>query len=118
MSLTDRYARNAAEAFTCPKYIPKQVGPKPADPSQPYPEPVFVRGLTDKDIASFKALGVEARITNDVIGDIWLVPEYTDQDRKEIAVEHAATLIAICAAFPGAMVASYNKIVESTKGRS
>jgi hypothetical protein len=83
------------------------------DPSEPLPiEAPLVRNLNDEEIASFKALGVEVCIKSDDVGEIWMVPEYTGQDRKEISVEHAATLSAVCAAFPGAKVASFEKTTE------
>jgi len=84
------------------------------DPSEPLPtvEAPLVRNLNDEEIASFKALGVEVCIKSEDVGEIWMVPEYTGQDRKEISVEHAATLSAVCAAFPGAKVASFEKTTE------
>jgi len=79
--------------------------PKP----EPAPEPPLVRRVTDEEIESFKALGVEVCIASDALGEIWLVPEYTGADRREISIEHAATLTAVCAAFPGAKVIEYEK---------
>lgn len=80
-------------------------------PTEPRPmEAPLVRNLTDEEIASFKALGVEVCINTDEAGEIWLVPEYTGKDRKEITVEHAATLSMVCAAFPGAKVSSFEKL--------
>lgn len=81
-------------------------------------EPVLIRGLTDADIASFKALTVEVCIRNDSIGEVWIVPEYTGQNRKELSCEDAAFLTAICAAFPGAKVASFDKRHEPKKQES
>ena len=69
----------------------------------------MVRNLTDEDIASFKALRAEVCMRSEDVGEIWLVPEYTGADRLEISVEHAATLTAICSAFPGARVVSFEK---------
>lgn len=83
----------------------------PAVQDQPSPpsEPPLVRNVTDEEISSFKALGAEVCLASEEIGEVWLVPEYTDQDRKELSVEHSATLTAICAAFPGAKVTSFEK---------
>ena len=75
----------------------------------PRAEPPLVHNVSDEEIASFKDLGVEVCITSEEIGEVWLVPEYTGQDRKELSVEHSATLTAICAAFPGAKVVSFDK---------
>lgn len=63
--------------------------------------------VSDADIASFKALGVEVQLVGTQAGEVWLVPAYTGQDRAELSVEHAALLAAICSAFPGASVASF-----------
>ena len=67
-------------------------------------------GLTTADIASFKALNVEVCLATEDCGQIWLVPEYTGRaDRKEISARDAATLAAVCSAFPGARVTSFEK---------
>ena len=74
------------------------------------PDTPVVRNLTDEDIASFKALGAEVCLATEGCGEIWLVPEYTGRsDRKEISVRDAATLAAVCSAFPGARVSSYER---------
>lgn len=93
------------------KSKPEIIKPAPSE-SMPVVEAPLVRNLNDDEIASFKALGVEVCIKSEEVGEIWLVPEYTDQNRKEISVEHAATLSAVCAAFPGAKVASFEKKAE------
>lgn len=76
---------------------------------EPAPEPPLVRNVTDEEIESFKALGVEVCVATEALGDIWIVPEYTGADRKEITVQHVATIAAVCAAFPGAKVVQYQK---------
>jgi hypothetical protein len=68
-----------------------------------------LRGLTTDDITSFKALGAEVHFKSDTYGDVWLVPAYTDQPRKELTVEHAATIVRVLAAFPGSRVLAFNK---------
>jgi len=76
----------------------------------PDQEVPVVRNLTDEDVASFKALGVEVCLATEDCGEVWLVPEYTSRDdRKEISVRDAATLAAVCSAFPGARVTSYER---------
>lgn len=89
--------------------------PEPTSPERSRPEadprdaPV-VRNLSDEDIASFKALNVEVCLATEDCGQIWLVPEYTGRaDRKEISARDAATLAAVCSAFPGARVTSFEK---------
>jgi hypothetical protein len=69
----------------------------------------LVRDLTADEVASFKALGAEVCLASDAIGEVWIVPKYTGQERNEISVEHAATLAAICAAFPGAKVVGFER---------
>ena len=92
---------------------PPKIEKSPVPEPPPVTDAPLVRNLNDEEIASFKALGVEVCIKSEDVGEIWLVPEYTGQERKEISVEHAATLSAVCAAFPGAKVASFQKKPES-----
>ncbi|AEI69185.1 hypothetical protein [Corallococcus macrosporus] len=73
-----------------------------------------LRGLTDEDIASFKALGAEVCFTSESYGEVWLVPAYTGQARKELTPEHAATLVRVLSAFPGSRVMSFEKRPAST----
>jgi hypothetical protein len=65
--------------------------------------------LTDAEIQAFKARGAAVQLSSVSVGDLWLVPEYTDADRQELSIEHAATLAMLCAAFPGAKVAAFEK---------
>ena len=67
------------------------------------------RGLTTEDIDSFKALGVEVCMRSDAFGEVWLVPDYTGNGRKEITPEHAATICRVLEAFPGSQVVSFEK---------
>lgn len=64
----------------------------------------IVRSLTDADISSFKALGLEVRLATEEVGDVWIVPAYTGADRHELSVDHAALIAAVTSAFPGARV--------------
>lgn len=96
---------------TAPSPMPK---PTPiAETSTPDRDAVLVRNLTDEDIASFKALGVEVCLASEEIGEVWIVPEYTEQQRRELRIDHAATLTAVCAAFPGAKVTSFEKLADA-----
>ena len=65
--------------------------------------------ITPDEINSFKALGVELCIRSEELGEVWLVPRYTRQARKEITPEHAATLRLLLEAFPGGRVTSFGK---------
>ncbi len=83
---------------------------KPADNIKLLPPPP---GMTKENIESFKALRAEVCIKSKSCGDIWLVPEYTQQQRKELIPEHFATLWHIADIFPGAKIISFEKQVES-----
>jgi hypothetical protein len=76
-------------------------------PSEPIRDPF--RGLTAEDIESFKALGTEVRFEAEGLGEWWLVPAYSDKDRKEITPEHAATIARVLTVFPGARVVSFER---------
>ena len=113
------------DLFGHPLPEPPKPSPPPAKVSVPAaapkaesapPEPPLVRNVTDEEIQSFKALGVEVCVATEAMGDIWIVPEYTGADRKEITVQHAATITAICAAFPGAKVVQYEKAKPKPPG--
>ena len=76
-------------------------GPTPTAPTAPRKEASgtanvhLVRDITDEEVASFRALGVE----------VWLVPEYTGRrDRRELRIDHGPLLAAVCAAFPGSRI--------------
>lgn len=71
-----------------------------------------LRGLTTEDIESFKRLNVEVCLKSEAYGELWLVPAYTGQDRKEITPEHAATICRVVDAFPGSRVVSFEKNPE------
>lgn len=77
---------------------------------EPAPVPAHLRApITQDEIDSFKALGVELCIRSEELGEVWLVPRYSGQPRKEITPEHAATLRLLLEAFPGGRVTSFGK---------
>ena len=64
----------------------------------------LARKVTDEEVASFRALGVEACIAA-AGGEVWLVPDYTGRtDRQELRIDHGLLLAAVCAAFPGSRI--------------
>lgn len=69
--------------------------------------PHRLRIVSDEGLASFRALGVEVRLSTEEVGDIWIVSEYSGADRQELRADHAVTLAAACAAFPGARVTEF-----------
>ncbi|MBM4777540.1 MAG: hypothetical protein GQE15_07530 [Archangiaceae bacterium] len=113
------------DEFMCVEWLKVNGKAPPAPPERtPEPRPVEVgtpaeatapdevgpaRGFTSDDIASFKALGVEVRLRSETYGEVWLVPAYTGQPRKELTPEHAATVLRVLEAFPGSRVISFEK---------
>lgn len=90
-----------------PAARPPQAATPPAKAEPPATD--GLSGLTTDDITSFKALGAEVHFKSDTYGDVWLVPAYTGHPRKELTVEHAATIVRVLAAFPGSRVLAFNK---------
>jgi len=98
--------------------------PKPATPPTSLAKPDAdarpavgvdqLRGFTTEDIESFKALGVEVLLHSETYGDVWLVPAYTGQPRKELTPEHAATIARVLSVFPGSHVVSFEKTKSTT----
>ena len=66
-------------------------------------------GMTAEHIESFKALGVEVCLSSDEFGDVFLVPEYTGDDRNELTPEHAATISRALDVFPGSRVTAFRR---------
>jgi hypothetical protein len=89
-------ASAAADPFAAPRM--RSGHPSPAPP-----------GLTDADIASFKALDAEVHFEHPEWGEFWLVPEYTDQDRLEITPEHISRVSAALRTF-GAKVVRFGRM--------
>ena len=98
---------------------------KPKAPAQPpsvarpvkseAPEIDPLRTLSPEDIASFKSLNVEVQLRSPHYGELWLVPAYTGQARREITPEHAATLMRVLAVFPGSEVTSFEKSTNTER---
>jgi hypothetical protein len=88
---------------------PAPVAASTAEGTPPPARPGLREPITQEEIDSFKALGIELCIRFEELGEIWLVPEYTGQDRKEISPEHAATLRLLLDAFPGGRVTAFEK---------
>ncbi len=112
---SERFAR---DLFGNP--IVEQPAPPPkstkasAQPVIKAPEPAVInisrlRGFTTDDIESFRALGVEVCLFSEDFGELWLVPTYTNQARKELTPEHAATLLHVMHVFPGARVTAFHE---------
>lgn len=71
------------------------------------PTHALLPALTEADVASFRALGAEVAFDVPEVGEIWLVAEYRDADRREIRLDHAAMLASLCAALPGSRIAAF-----------
>ncbi len=61
-------------------------------------------GLTAAEIAGFRRLGVAAKLGSTAAGEFWVVPAYTDVDRREVTAADAGKLLALLHAFPGSAV--------------
>jgi hypothetical protein len=68
-----------------------------------------IRAVTEVDVASFKAAGLEACIETETLGPVWLVAEYTGQPRRELQIEHAMVLAAVASLFPDARLTAVNR---------
>ena len=98
-------SRGAVEAHPSP--TPLRASPPPAVEETPT-APLIVRTLSDADVAAFEKLGVEVCLETASCGQLWLVPAYTHTPgRQEISIRDAATLAALCAAFPGSQIVGF-----------
>ena len=88
--------------------------PKPAWPD--YRDIPVVRNVSDEEIEAFRELGVEVCLATENCGEVWIVPTPTGKDRKEITIDHACTLAAICSAFPGSKVSRFDFPTEADSG--
>ncbi|HMA95984.1 MAG TPA: hypothetical protein VKP30_25030 [Polyangiaceae bacterium] len=87
-----------------------------AAPRQPKPLPIVtpqgtapVRAVNEADVTSLKACGIEACIDNDKLGPVWIVPEYTDESRHELKIEHAMVIAVVASVFPDARVTALRR---------
>lgn len=104
--------RKTAKAPPPVSMPPSLSAPPPLAAVEESPPP-FRRGFTDEDIEGFKELGVEVRLSSDEFGEVWLVPEYSGKDRRELTPEHAATVARTLEIFPGARVSSFQKVKKT-----
>jgi len=118
---TDLFGNPVPEPKRPKRTTPTQQRPTAASSSptpvvdEPTPEREPLRGLTTDDIDGFKKLGVEVCLESEAFGEVWLVPEYTGRERKEITPEHAATIARVMEAFPGSKVVSFEKSPQQGK---
>ncbi len=106
-----RTARASAPSSTAGQgSAPPAPSPHPTPIEVPPSAPRIVRHLSDDDGAAFEKLGVEVCLSTASCGEMWLVPAYTDTPgRQEISIRDAATLAALCAAFPGAQIVGFTR---------
>ena len=78
-------------------------------PKEPTVNPANLpwRQSTVVEIESFRALGVEICINTAAHGEIWIVPDYTEQPRGEITPEHLGIIDSFLDTFPGARVGAF-----------
>ena len=102
-------------AVAPPKARPVQAAP-PTGP-QPSVDVTRLRGFTADDIESFKALGVEVCLQSESFGELWLVPAYTGQPRRELTPEHLATVLHALSVFPGSRVTAFHPPIKPGPAR-
>ena len=66
------------------------------------PSPLDPELINDEALEALEASGLECRIASADLDDVWLVPEFTDQDRHELPYRFARTLLVTMSIFPGA----------------
>ena len=106
--------RDLFGAPVAPRPAPRPPDARPVAPLKlpvvEAPEVRPPRGLTTEDIASFKALNVEVKLRSAQLGEVWLVPAYTGQERLELTPEHLATLHGALTVFPDATVDAFDRL--------
>lgn len=81
------------------------MAPKPLASPKLEADPILTLQLLNQaHVTALKEQALEVCLVPPELGELWLVPEYTQQDRTELQFDHAATLTAICSVFPGARV--------------
>ncbi len=71
---------------------------------------VPLENMSLEAVESLSKLGVETQInTNSEIGEVWLVPDYTEQKRNELTYRDARFLMLVVKVFPGAVVKAVRK---------
>jgi hypothetical protein len=65
--------------------------------------------ITEADVESFRALGAEVCLLSPELGEVWIVPEPTAEDRCELLPEQLALLVHATAAFPGSRVVAFQR---------
>jgi hypothetical protein len=72
---------------------------------------LLLHRLSDEDVASFAALGVEVEMGVPGHEPVWLVPEYTARrhERLELSIRDAITITAVVSAFPGATITNMHR---------
>ena len=75
----------------------------------------LVPTFTDEDIDRFKKNGLEYRFVSklDSIGELWLVPSYTDEGKKEITLEDLNKLTMVANAFPSSRMVAFRKLTKA-----
>ncbi|HEU4535516.1 MAG TPA: hypothetical protein VFS00_15415 [Polyangiaceae bacterium] len=102
-------------------HAPPRLGPPPrparagaTSPAPPSAAPPAASPASAEDVAALAERYAATKLETDDLGPVWLVAEPTGSDRLELTYRDAATLAAVCAAFPGARVVA----LERTKKKS
>jgi hypothetical protein len=70
----------------------------------------FLGPVTDEHVAALERRQLEVCVRSEAFQELWLVPAYTGEQRNEMTFRDAATLAALCAAFPQAAVTSFRRV--------
>jgi hypothetical protein len=97
-------SRRLARARLAPPSLPvvRSFTPPPVPPT------------SAEDVAALAERYAETQLETEELGSVWIVAEPTGADRLELTYRDAATLAAVCAAFPGARVVSLERAKKSS----
>jgi hypothetical protein len=83
--------------------------PKAAPAVLPHNGATAPGAIEGGDVASFRELRGEVLLHLPTVGEVWLVPKRTAQNRNELVAEELARIVNTVAAFPGAGVIALRK---------
>jgi hypothetical protein len=69
--------------------------------------------VSEADVAAFRGMHAEVCLDLPGLGETWIVPELTGQDRREILPEQLAFLANTAAAFPGSRVVALRRVARA-----
>ncbi len=73
--------------------------------------------LSLADVARFEALEVEVRLAGGALGELWLVPQFTDSGRLEISASDLRAIQVALTVWPGAWIRSIERRAQGPSVR-